>query len=86
MFSVNYLRVTVLPGESLQIRTDNKNQPILHKRSIVLCGHFSKVPMMTIEYKFDCISLFKNKCAGTPVFDTYCESTFLRGHQFSWFG
>jgi len=38
--------------QALQIVTINQDPTILNKQSFVLCGHFSSVPSVTVEYKF----------------------------------
>jgi hypothetical protein len=54
-FPIKNLLAT-LKCESLQIEMDNLVQQVLNEQSIVLCSHFSFVPMGTIEYNFDCIT------------------------------
>jgi hypothetical protein len=53
--------------ESLQNGTENPDQPILNKQSFILSGHFSFVPRVTVEYKFNyivCTCLFSVSIEG----------------------
>jgi len=49
--------------EYLQTRTENLDRSIINKQSIVLHSHFSFVPRVTAEYKFDC----HTKCHGDEI-------------------